>query len=67
MNNSTARVLVCAYACNPFQGSEEGVGWSWLQCLPPSFEKHVLVAAYHQKDIQRLQREQPDKLANIRI
>ena len=28
-----AHVLVAAYACNPFRGSEEAVGWDWVRSI----------------------------------
>jgi hypothetical protein len=24
------RILVSAYACEPYKGSEQGVGWNWV-------------------------------------
>ena len=45
-------VLVQAYACNPKQGSEEGVGWGWVSAISEHHNLHVLTAAYHRTDIE---------------
>lgn len=37
------KALVCAYACNPWQGSEHGVGWGWLRSIAQEHEVHALV------------------------
>jgi len=52
-------VVVCAYACNPWRGSEEGVGWGWVNMLAKRHDLHVITAAYHRDDIEQALREQP--------
>jgi glycosyltransferase involved in cell wall biosynthesis len=47
------RILACAYACNPQFGSEEGVGWGWVNAIAQSHEVWVLTAPRHQADIER--------------
>ena len=27
------KILISAYACNPYKGSEEGVGWGWVTAI----------------------------------
>ena len=61
------RVLIGAYACNPYQGSEEGVGWNWVRCVASFCEADVIVAGYHRADIERYQREHPEELNNVRF
>lgn len=46
------RVLVCAYACNPEQGSEEAVGWSWVGAIAAFCEVTVITAAFHRPAIE---------------
>ena len=46
------KVLVAAYACNPFQGSEEGVGWGWVRAIAEYHEVWVLTAAFHRRDLE---------------
>lgn len=45
-------VLIQAYACNPKQGSEEGVGWGWVRAIAEHHNVHVLTAEYHREDIE---------------
>ena len=59
------QVLISAYACNPYQGSEEGVGWGWVQMISEIANPTVLVAAYHQEDIERYLTGNPDKMQNV--
>jgi hypothetical protein len=47
------KVLACAYACNPYHGSEEGVGWGWVNAIAKHHEVWVLTAVYHRPDLER--------------
>jgi glycosyltransferase involved in cell wall biosynthesis len=47
------KVLICAYACNPYKGSEEGVGWGWVKALASHHDLSVITAKYHREDIRR--------------
>ena len=44
-------ILLSAYACNPKRGSEEAVGWNWVQAIARSHRATVLTAAFHERDI----------------
>ena len=46
-------VLISAYACNPYKGSEEGVGWGWVTAIARSHDVCVLTADYHREDIEK--------------
>lgn len=46
------RVLVCAYACNPTQGSEEGVGWGWVKAISEYHDLSVITGEHHRSDIE---------------
>jgi glycosyltransferase involved in cell wall biosynthesis len=46
------RILISAYACNPKRGSEEAVGWNWVQTIARFNDVTVLVAAFHESDIR---------------
>ena len=59
------KILACAYACNPFHGSEEGVGWGWVTAIAQHHEVWVLTAAYHRRDIEEALRRQPEKRGRI--
>ncbi|WP_295430224.1 glycosyltransferase [uncultured Thiodictyon sp.] len=49
---SRPRVLVCAYACHPTRGSEEAVGWNWVQALASFCEVTVITAVFHRDAIE---------------
>jgi hypothetical protein len=51
--NKTLKVLVASYACNPFKGSEEGVGWGWVKAISGYHDLYVITASYHRDDIQK--------------
>jgi len=53
------KVLAIVYACNPYRGSEEGVGWGWVNMIARSNEVWAIVADYHRNDIERYVREHP--------
>ena len=59
------KVLVSAYACNPNQGSEEGVGWSWVNAISAYHDLWVITAAFHRNDIERKVNENPDRYRRI--
>ncbi len=48
-----SRVLVCAYACSPYRGSEPGVGWGWVNMIARFGETWVLTDAVNREDIER--------------
>ncbi|GIW73118.1 MAG: hypothetical protein KatS3mg102_2660 [Planctomycetota bacterium] len=51
--NRPLRVLISAFACNPYRGSEEGVGWGWAHAAARRHEVHVITAAFQRADIER--------------
>lgn len=55
------KVLVSAYACSPFKGSEPGVGWGFVHALAELHELHVIVEEEKFRgDIERWLTEHPD-------
>ena len=46
-------VLIAAYACNPDKGSEEGVGWGWVNAISEYHDLSVITAVYHREDIEK--------------
>lgn len=46
------KVLISAYACNPYKGSELGVGWGWVNAIAEHHDLSVMVAEYHRADIE---------------
>ncbi len=61
------KVLVSAYACNPCKGSEEGVGWNWVRSIATFCDPWVLVASFHQSDIEDYLQKHPGQLNNVRF
>lgn len=47
------RILLLAYACNPYRGSEEGVGWGWVKMAAQRHVVDVITAEFHRSDIER--------------
>jgi hypothetical protein len=60
------KVLISAYACNPFRGSEEGVGWGWVTAIARSHDVCVLTADYHREDIEKALAEDPVLRGRVR-
>ncbi len=62
------QVLVCAYACNPERGSEEAVGWNWVQAIARHCDATVITAAFHRPAIEAcLARDRPAWAARVRF
>jgi glycosyltransferase involved in cell wall biosynthesis len=59
------KVLACAYACNPYRGSEEGVGWGWVNTIARSHDVWVLTAEYHRDDIERATKNSKNAGGNL--
>lgn len=49
------KVLVCAYACNPFLGSENAVGWNWVHAIAKKHDLWVLTDRMNEQDINRFE------------
>src|ERR1700683_1777319 len=59
------KIIACAYACNPFRGSEEGVGWGWVNAISKHHEGWVLTAGYHRRDVEEALRRDPEKYSHL--
>lgn len=60
------KVLVCAYACSPFQGSEPGVGWGFVSELAKHHELWVIVEEEKfRSDIERYLANCPELLKSV--
>jgi glycosyltransferase involved in cell wall biosynthesis len=47
------KILISAYGCNPYQGSEGWIGWSAVRCLARDHELHVITASFNRADLAR--------------
>ena len=45
------KILVSAYACEPYKGSEQGVGWNWVLQMAKNNEIHIITRANNQNVI----------------
>jgi glycosyltransferase involved in cell wall biosynthesis len=54
------KVLLSAYACNPYRGSEDGVGWGWARAAATRHDVHVLTAEFQRQEIERWCAEHPE-------
>ena len=46
------KILVSAYGCEPFRGSEAGVGWNWILQMAQENKLYVIARANDQKKIE---------------
>jgi glycosyltransferase involved in cell wall biosynthesis len=61
------KVLVGAYACDPFRGSEQGVGWEWLNAIKRHNEVWVLTTDWLREPIETAIQENCEEFRNIRF
>jgi glycosyltransferase involved in cell wall biosynthesis len=47
------KILISAFACNPYLGSEPGVGWGWVNAIAVNHEVWTLTVDSNQKDIEK--------------
>lgn len=45
-------ILVSAYACEPFKGSEQGVGWNWIMQMAKKNQLHVITRSNNEEVIK---------------
>lgn len=61
------KVLVCAYACSPAQGSEYGVGWGWVEAISKYHDLWVLTGAQSKEEIEAELLRRPELRSRIRF
>jgi glycosyltransferase involved in cell wall biosynthesis len=59
------KVLACAYACNPLHGSEDGVGWGWINAIARNHEVWVLTDGVYRSDIEAVTGRSSDRYGNL--
>lgn len=47
------KILVSAYGCEPYKGSESGVGWNWVKRMSLKHELWVITRANNKEEIQK--------------
>jgi glycosyltransferase involved in cell wall biosynthesis len=53
------KILISAYACSPYKGSEPGVGWNFVKYLSQHHELHIITESKFQEDIEKYFIEYP--------
>jgi glycosyltransferase involved in cell wall biosynthesis len=61
------KVLVSAWACNPYEGSESAVGWGWINALKQTHKLWVITAAHQKESIDLALQTHPDEFKNVRF
>jgi glycosyltransferase involved in cell wall biosynthesis len=61
------KVLLGAYACDPFQGSEQAVGWGWLNAIKRNHEVWVVTADWLRERIEAATRAASAEFGNVRF
>lgn len=63
------RILVSSFACNPYRGSEDGVGWGWAHSIGSfdDHEVHVITAEFQRPAVERWIAEHPGEGARLRF
>ncbi len=64
--NGRLKILVSAYACSPYKGSEAAVGWGFVSALSRLHDLWVIVEEEKfRADIERFQAENPETCSSI--
>ncbi len=63
--NRRLKVLVVAYACSPYLGSESGVGWGWVNAIAKYHDAYIITAEFHREDIEKYFVEMPAHPKNL--
>jgi glycosyltransferase involved in cell wall biosynthesis len=61
------KVLVGAYACSPFGGSEEGVGWGWVEAISKYHDLWVLTGDQYRQEIEAELSRRPELRNRMRF
>ena len=61
------KVLVGAYACSPCRGSEEGIGWGWVEAISKYHDLWVLTGDHCRQDIEAELSRRPELRNRLRF
>ena len=48
------KVLISAYACEPYKGSEQGIGWNWVTQISKFHDTWVITRSNNQESIEQI-------------
>lgn len=60
--NTLRKILVSAYGCEPFRGSEAGVGWNWILQMARHNEMYVIA---RKNDKNKIEDNIPEEYKNV--
>ncbi|MGN0521036.1 MAG: glycosyltransferase family 4 protein [Eubacterium sp.] len=63
-------ILLSSYSCNPFHGSEDGIGWHWVLELSKNFSKpddkiYLVTKKFNEEDTRK--GIEQEKLSNVKL
>ena len=61
------KVLVSAFACNPYSGSEEGVGWGWVKAIAERHDLWIITADFHRTTIEKTLQDKTKSLSHLKF
>ncbi len=62
------KILISAYACSPYRGSEPGMGWNFVYVISKYHEVHVITEEFKwKKDIDQKLDEEPTLRNNLKF
>lgn len=62
------KILISAYACSPYQGSEPGVGWGFVAELSRHHDLWVIVEEdFFREHIERFLCDNPASINNVKF
>ncbi len=61
------KILACAYACSPGRGSEQGVGWGWLNAIPREHQVWALTDEAYRGDIENSVARDPERCSHLQF
>jgi glycosyltransferase involved in cell wall biosynthesis len=60
-----AKVLLAAWACDPCKGSEQAVGWEWLNAIRRNNAVWVITADFQRDSIKRAVKDRPAEFRDV--
>ncbi len=61
------KVLISAFACSPSKGSEEGVGWGWVNAIAQHVDVWVITSDRHRVQIEGEIEKTPGRYSRIKF
>lgn len=59
------KILISCYACDPYQGSEPGMGWNFISGIGQHHELHIITESKFQKSLEQKRMETPEVFCKL--